>query len=437
MIKRLRAKFILTNMLLVTIVLIVSLLTIDMIYTSNIIDSGREAMREIARSNSNRFDYIFSDGTGTGSKYSYFNTFIIEINEYSRTYTIDGYLESGALVSDEQSDYINKLINSVLSNESNEGVLEEFDLRFYYVNTLTGKKIVFLDKNYEKESIKHLIVTSVVIGLVAEFAFSVISIILSRVAVKPVEKSIKQQQQLVADVSHELKTPITVISTNADIVMSHPDSPVEDQSKWLGYIKDEAERMSDLVNNMLYLAKVDERESKIRLEDIDLSAAAYEASLPFESVFYENRKSFEIDISKGVFARADHDSVKHLISIMLDNANKYSNDGGNIVLKVFSEPDKAVISVFNTGDPIPKDCISHIFERFYRVDKSRSREQGGSGLGLSIAKHIIEENEGSISVSSSEENGTTFTCCFKPVKKQFKQDKSVRSEANENEVYFD
>ncbi|MBQ0108844.1 MAG: GHKL domain-containing protein, partial [Clostridiales bacterium] len=131
-----------------------------------------------------------------------------------------------------------------------------------------------------------------------------------------------------------------------------------------------------------------------------------------------------------IYVKCNKQSIKQLIGILLDNAIKYSNDNGKIIFSLKRDQDKAVMSVFNTGDPIPKEEIPYLFDRFYRVDESRSRDKGGNGLGLSIAKKIIENNEGSISVISNEENGTTFFCTFKLSKKSKKQKESETMQFN-------
>lgn len=418
MIKKLKIKFILTTMISITIVM-VSAFTLLYINTANSLEqSSIDAMHSIARSDHGGAEGIFQHGGGKkpNSK-SYISTYTIDLNTKNNTCFVDGFGEVENL-SDEQVEYINSLIHTVGNQKNTEGVLEEYNLRYFCTETVFGLRIVLLDKGYEDDNLNQLFLSLLTIGIVAFAAFLIISIIVAGIAVKPVEKSMKQQKQLVADISHELKTPIAVISTNTDIILSHEDSKVIDESKWLGYIKDETGRMTDLLNMMLYLAKTDEENSKPDLVEIDLSNLAYEIALPFESVCFENQKEFLINIQSDVFINGEASLIKQLIAILLDNAVKYSNENGKIQLDLYSNGDKAVISVFNTGEPIPKESLPLIFDRFYRVDKARSREKGGSGLGLSIAKRIIENNEGTISVSSDIESGTVFTCSFNIVKKK-------------------
>ena len=417
-------------MILVTVVMLTSFVSIY-IYTANSLrESSFESMSNIAQKDFNRFDSLFGDKSVSAN----LPAFIIDLDEVNYTCTIKGYTDYGTELTDDQTVYINGIIRSVLNSEESEGVLEEYDLLYYcyYQVGAPGRRIVLLDKSYEDENLRNLVVSFLLIGVASFAAFLVISIILARVSVKPVEKSLRQQKQLVSDMSHELKTPITVINTNTDIILSHSDSTVQDERKWVEYIKDETVRMTDLVNNMLYLAKSDEKAKSV-LTETDLSKTVYGAALPFESICFENGKSFDISIVDGVSVLGDEQLLKQLAVILLDNANKYSNDHGNIRISVYNDADRAYISVYNTGKPIPKESIPHLFERFYRVDESRSRVKGGSGLGLSIAQRIIEQHEGSISVHSSYENGTEFLCTFKLLKKKQKNTPQTPT----NDLHFD
>ena len=175
--------------------------------------------------------------------------------------------------------------------------------------------------------------------------------------------------------------------------------------------------MTELINNMLFLAKSEDEKQMPEMCTINLSDIATEATLAFESVCFENKKQFYTDIQPDIYIKGDSSSIRRLITIFLDNACKYSNENGHVECYLYAENDKVEMVVRNSGEPIPKDEIHNIFTRFYRVNKSRSRTEGGYGLGLSIAKTIIDMHGGKISVTSSEENGTIFKCSFKKLKK--------------------
>ena len=395
MIKKLRIKLILTNILLITTILIISFSVIYIKSAQELEERSIETMRTIALTEHGKFDHLFDKNSGNSDEHPYISTYVLDINTEDKTCYIEGYGSVDDLDSDD-SYYINEIIKTVFTSNEIEGELSEHNMRFLVTDMHFGKRIVLLDQRYEDDYLRQLII-SLSLSFFVAFAFlSIVSFILSSISIKPIEKSLKQQQQLISDISHELKTPLTIISTNTDIVLSHENSIVENEKKWLGYIKDETSRMSDLISMMLYHAKSDESQKKPVLEPVDLSNLAYEIALSFESVCFENRKNFTISIDEGISICADEGGLKQLLLICISKKNE-----------------NAIISVFNTGIPIPKENIPSLFERFYRVDQSRTRESGGSGLGLSIAKRIIEENEGAISVSSGPENGTQFICSFK------------------------
>ncbi len=411
MIKKLKFKFITINMVLITMVLLICFGIIYINTAKDLEQNSMDTLYEIAESNKGGLNSPPKPNMPGGSKNSYLTTFIIELDTINNTCYIDGFSDLKNLT-DEEIEYINDIIRTVGYNGKSEGILDSYNLRYVCMQTAKGMRIVLLDKQYEDDNLARLMISFLVTGGIAFAAFLIISFILATWVIKPVAKSMNQQRQLIADVSHELKTPLAVITSNADVILSHSDSTVENEEKWLGYIKDESRRMSELINTMLYLAKSDEEIKHGTFEDVDLSSLAYEITLPFESICFECGKTIITDIAPDIIVKGNESSLKQLLVILLDNAIKYSNENGRIELKLKKNGDKALISVFNTGTPIPKDSIPYIFDRFYRVDKSRSREKGGSGLGLSIAKRIIENNEANISVLSDNEHGTVFTCAF-------------------------
>ncbi|PKM62413.1 MAG: hypothetical protein CVU97_05420 [Firmicutes bacterium HGW-Firmicutes-21] len=417
MIRKLRVKFVFTNMLIVSIVLIMAFVFIYFSTANNLRSDSISAMKEISKiKTSEAFSVYGRFFMNTDNEYSYLSTFTVDTNDISMKYQINGFEVDAININEQQNDYINTLIRTVYSAGISEGIIDEYNLRYYSVDTIHGKRIVFLDKEYEDITLKQLVITFIFVGTSALTAFLFISIIISKLIVAPVEKSLKQQMQLVADASHELKTPITVISANTDILMANRDSHINEQMKWLEYIKTEAGRMTELVNNMLFLAKTDENKLVQAKSVINLSDIVNSCILPFESISYENNKNLSINITPNIYIKSNENAIKQLINIIVDNAFKYSDEHGRINVSVLEVQDNAVITVWNSGRPIPPDQLPHVFERFYRVDKSRSRTEGGYGLGLSIAKSIIESLNAKINVRSSEESGTAFTCTFKVYK---------------------
>ena len=236
--------------------------------------------------------------------------------------------------------------------------------------------------------------------------------LLANWTIKPVEKAWNQQKEFIANASHELKTPLTVISTNTDVVLSYPEDTVESQTKWLNYIKNETVRMSKLVNNLLCIAKYDAKRIETASEKIDLSNIVETISLQYEPLAFENKKTLITDIDSGIQILGDDDKIKQVVNILMDNALKYSLPDGTIKLSLKRIKQSSVcLTVSNTSENIEQEQLDKIFDRFYRVDTSRNRKTGGSGLGLNIAKTIVENHKGTINVVNKD-NITSFIVTF-------------------------
>ena len=197
--------------------------------------------------------------------------------------------------------------------------------------------------------------------------------------------------------------------------MSHKDDTVESQEKWLNSTKEEAEHMSKLVGDLLFLAKSDGEQSPVVFSEVDLSDICENVSLQFDPGAFEKGLNLTCDVQPGITMQGDGTQLNQLVRIFLDNACKYTPEGGDITLRLAKNGPQTIMSVTNTGDPIPKESLEHLFERFYRVDEARTRtsSEGGYGLGLAIAKTITERHGGTVSVESTAGKGTVFTVTFK------------------------
>ena len=228
---------------------------------------------------------------------------------------------------------------------------------------------------------------------------------LARKIVNPLEESYHKQKQFISDAGHELKTPVSVVSANAELL-----SREIGDNQWLQNIQYENERMGLLVGQLLDLARTENVTPQ--MERIDFSRLVAGEALPFESVAFEKGLVLNTAITNGIAVEGNGTQLKQLTSILLDNAIRHSKPAGEVRLMLTRDHGIAQLSVINTGDEIPTEHRDKIFERFYRVDKARSRSTGGSGLGLSIVRNIVERNSGSIHVESSIGKGTIFQIIF-------------------------
>ncbi|KKL91928.1 hypothetical protein LCGC14_1889790 [marine sediment metagenome] len=233
---------------------------------------------------------------------------------------------------------------------------------------------------------------------------------LAGLALRPIRAAMDSQRAFIADASHELRTPLSVVRANAELLKRHPSQPVDANREALDDIIGESDRLGRLVGQMLTLARADAGQAALSLSEVALDELAEEVARGMRLLAEERRVAFEVDVSGPLRLRGDGDRLRELMTILTDNAIKYTDAGGSVRLEVRrASGAKATVRVSDTGRGIPPEALPHIFDRFYRVDKARSREVGGTGLGLAIARWIAEAHGGSIHVESVPGVGTAVT----------------------------
>lgn len=303
-------------------------------------------------------------------------------------------------------------VHLIVDNGDTSGIAR-FRLSFRTSESDNTVKIVFNDLDSSKNSLMVFLAFALLTLVMGIAIYFVISNMLANVALKPLEESWKQQRQFVADASHELKTPLSVIMANTEIIASHGNETVDSQMRWIQNTREESARMAELVASLLFLAKSDDG-LKVELANVNLSDCVFTTVLGQEAVLYENGKKFDYNLENDIHVLGNESQLKQLVSILLDNANKYSTDEGNVAFDLALSGKHAVITVSNDSDQLTDEQLSHLFDRFYTVDESRNST--GNGLGLSIAKTIVDTHGGSISVGCN--NGrTTFVVQLPVVKK--------------------
>lgn len=299
------------------------------------------------------------------------------------------------------------LAQTVLESGKQSGLLRAYSLRYQTVTENGMTRIAFLDVSGSLTAMSELIVTSLLVGVLALLAFLFVSLLLANLALKPAEAAWNRQKQFIADASHELKTPLTVILANQKILLSHPKKTIAEERQWVENTQSEGERMKSLVEDLLFLAKSDGAKTNETLTDVNVSDVVQGTILSFASLAFETGVTLNDTIQPGIVLTGSEPKLRRLCGILLDNALKYVNTRGTVNVELRAENGTALLRVRNTGVPIAEEDLSHLFERFYRVDRARSA--GGYGLGLSIAESIVKLHGGKISVSSTAETGTTFT----------------------------
>ncbi len=320
-------------------------------------------------------------------------------------------------ISDENLD---AAVRFALAAPEEKGKIGPQSLYFLRVDQGGLIKISFASSIGVQTQMQETILRSIMLCILSLVVLFFISLKLAKMTVQPVQKAWDQQQQFVADASHELKTPLTVILANSNIMLAHEGTD-DQERKWIESTQAEATHMRKLIDNMLFLARSDAAKQTLIFADLDLSEMLTGASLQFEPLAFEQGITLYTNIEDGITIRGDATQITQLIHILLDNACKYAGDGGIVRVELARGPrglrgaEEVRMAVNNTGDPIPEEDIPHLFERFYRADKVRTQDgsSSGYGLGLSIAKNIVESHEGRIEVISEPALGTTFTVIFR------------------------
>lgn len=403
MIRRLRKRIVAINVITASLILFCALI-VTFVVGYGRIDIEREARMNLALNFDTQQDEIRFE------EEKIFDDVALAVYD-ARTHQVEWFFGGNAnLTREELSRYVRPIVQDV----RREGWV---NISVRYVKAVEGSKVKIAFNNLGASS-GNLVVFAVsvlgalTLGIIVYFLFS---LFLARIALRPVEDSWKKQKQFVADASHELKTPLSVILANTDILASHKDETVESQMKWVENTRAEAVRMAELVNQLLFLAKNDDG-LKVQMQDVNFSNCVEGIVLGYDAVFYEKQHKFSYEVTPDMWVVGNEGQLKQLVTILLDNANKYSKGEGNITLRLQNNGKHCTLTVANDSEQLSEEQLSHLFDRFYTVDNSRNKNNGGNGLGLNIAQVICQTHNGSIRVSC--ENGRTAFDVTLPLKRK-------------------
>lgn len=253
--------------------------------------------------------------------------------------------------------------------------------------------IIFMENENAIIRANFILLVSVILSILSIFSIYIIGKKISKTIVKPVEETFEKQKQFISDASHELKTPLAVIEANADVLENEVKS-----NKWIQYIQNEIESMNTLINELLTLTKIENIDNMRELKQINLSKELEIIVAMFESMAYEKEVIINSNIKENIETKANKEDIEHIVSTLLDNAIKHTKSKEQVIVELYREKNNIVIQIKNYGDPIPEDEREKIFERFYRIDKSRNRKEKRYGLGLAIAKSTVQKYNGKIEV---------------------------------------
>ena len=318
-------------------------------------------------------------------------------------------LDEEGNVTDVSTDFI----ASVTQTEAEEfarKVLNEKRQVGYYKNyrfQILAKKndniVIFLNTTMELRSVRNVLLISCLVGVVCFLVVFLLVILLSKRAMKPYIRNIERQKRFITDASHEIKTPLTSIATSVDVIEMEYG-----EDEWTRNIHKQTSKMSRMVADLVTLSRLDAENPFLERTEFSLSDAVWEVAEPFASLAKAQGKKYSQRIEENLTLCGNPDATRQMISVLLDNAMKYSDENGTIRLDVYKVHGKTKIEVFNTCVLEETQNLSRLFDRFYRPDNSRSRKTGGSGIGLSIAQAVAEAYGGKIKVSSKDGKSIMF-----------------------------
>ena len=297
-------------------------------------------------------------------------------------------------------EYIKKIANEIIKNHEDKLYIGNlYTSKYAYVFT-PNNTLIIMDNTKVNSTLINQLISNILLFLLCEVVIFVITYFITKWIITPVKNSFEKQKIFVADASHELKTPLSVMIASADAYFNDKDE------KWVKNMKSESERMIKLVTELLDLAKTEE-EQDIVMKENDLSDIILSSILTFESLFYDNNIKLKYDIKPDIKMVCNLDLIIELMSILIDNSIKHCTEKGKVFVSLYKKNKDIILEVKNTGLPIPREDEEKIFERFYKVDTSRNRNKDNYGLGLAIARNIVKKHNGEISAHSSD-GYTTF-----------------------------
>ncbi len=389
MLKRLRLKFICINM---TIVMVMLCIILSLVLHSTQTSLESESLHAMERIAASPDSLIFGKpGEDESVRLPYF----LLLMQNNRITIVGGdYFD----LTDERM--LREILRAATDASKDSGILDDYSLRYYRTTGTLGEICVFADATGDLATMHSLRNTCIIIGVASFFVFLALSFFLARWAVQPVERAWQQQRQFVSDASHELKTPLTVILTNAEL-LQQPEQSEQARTQLAGNILTMSQQMRGLTEELLELARADNAQSRVTMQELDVSKLISDAVLPFEPVFFEQGLSLETQVEPGITLKGCADQLRQLPEILLDNALKYSHPDTVVTLTLRRRGySHCVLAVSNLGDALSQEELQNIFKRFYRADKARAMNHS-YGLGLSIAQSICDLHHGTIRAESA------------------------------------
>lgn len=414
MIKELKRKFVLISISAVALVLILIIGSINIVNYRDIVVKAEYILEVLANGGGKFPDVSEEDKKGDETTLVSESADLVEPDEniemqYERRFFTVTFISDTELV-------IN--LDKIAAVDTETAVRYAFELnskgrnkgfKGYYrymktsVITENGEKnmYIFLDCNRELLTFYNFLFTSITVSVIGLLLVLMLLIVFSKFAIKPIAESYEKQKRFVTDASHELKTPLTIISANADVLEIE-----QGNNEWIDSIRNQVMRLKDFTEKLVLLAKMDEEGAPLNKQAFSLSDVVKNSVENFRASIDVGHKTLACDIDSDINYYGDEEMIKVLADVLIDNAVKYSNDGGTIHISLKADYNNCIFTVFNTAEYVDVDKLDMIFERFYRLDESRNSGMGGHGIGMSAAKAIVTAHGGTITADSDGKSMT-------------------------------
>lgn len=409
MLKKLQRKFVVIAMFALASLLFVQMIAVNVVNIYQRDSDLRSLLQLIADNNGHLPNSYISD------PYNYFENFLNPFGKfehttetaYSTRYFVVEMRRNVAIrintdhISSVDSKKALEYASQIYGTPPGFGFVDGF--RYYYLTEGEKSMFIFLDFQREIEAAYTLASISFFVSVITMIAILFPVYWLSKWAMRPVAQSIEKQKQFITDAGHELKTPLAIISADAEVM-----EMCEGENEWLTSIKNQTVRLNELVKNLVKLSKLDEMNKNDKPAKFNLSEAVLDTASGFETSAKMFNRDFQLKIAPDIHYYGDEVEIRQLVTILCDNAVKYTNEGGIIKLSLYKSGMNIMLDMYNTCEYIDPSTVSRLFDRFYRADSSRSRETGGYGIGLSIAQAIVRGHKGKIRVVTEGTTGITF-----------------------------
>lgn len=406
MIKKLRFKFIAISMLAVFLVLLVIMGAINIMNYRRIVRDSESVLCLLAENNGEipkpskgfkgKGKYQFEDISPELPYESRY--FVVRLNSQGEATSVDTG-KIAAIDTEEAIEYAEDLWQDKRDN----GFVSHYR---YLKQCEDGETmIIFLDCSKNLSSFRSFLLYSVICSLAGMLAFAVLVLLLTRMVMKPVQESYDKQKSFITDAGHEIKTPLTIIDADATIL----EMECGEDNEWIADIRAQTRRLTALTKDLIYLSRMEEQQNQVQMIDFPLSDVLTETAQSFQSLAKVQDKTFSVDIAPMMNFYGDEKAITQLVSILLDNALKYSDENGTISFKAHPKGKGVCLEVYNTAESVETENLGRLFDRFYRADKSRNSQTGGYGIGLSIAKAVTEAHKGKITAASADGKSLTIT----------------------------